>query len=75
MGSVCIIETFCSSWCTRSALLVLSIVPSSWNNYVGIGTFGKDRTFSTVTSSGQFARTSSRRKTSSGFIRTVTVSP
>jgi hypothetical protein len=28
MGSVCIIETFCSSWYTRSALLVLRIVPS-----------------------------------------------
>jgi hypothetical protein len=28
MGSVCIIETFCSSWCTISALLVLRIVPS-----------------------------------------------
>jgi hypothetical protein len=38
------------------------------HNYVGIGPIGKDRTFSTVTSSRQFARTSSRRKTSSGFI-------
>jgi hypothetical protein len=44
MGSVCIIETFCSSWCTISALLVLRIVPSSWNNYVGIGPIGKDKT-------------------------------
>jgi hypothetical protein len=35
---------------------------------VGIGPIGKDRTFSTVTSSRQFARTSSRRKISSGFI-------
>ena len=33
----CIIETSCSSWCARSALLVLRIVPSSWNNDVGIG--------------------------------------
>jgi hypothetical protein len=40
-------------------------------NYVGIGPIGKDKTFSTVTSSRQFARTSSRLKTSSGF----TVSP
>jgi hypothetical protein len=37
-------------------------------SYVGIGPIGKDRTFSTVTSSRQFARTSSRRKASSGFI-------
>jgi hypothetical protein len=36
-ASVCIIETSCSSWCARSALLVLRIVPSSWNNDVGIG--------------------------------------
>ena len=33
----CIIETSCSSWCARSTLLVLRIVPSSWNNDVGIG--------------------------------------
>ena len=36
-ASVCIIETSCSSWCTRSALLALRIVPSSWNNDVGTG--------------------------------------
>jgi hypothetical protein len=40
-------------------------------HYVGIGPIGKDKTFSTVTSSRQFARTSSRLKTSLGF----TVSP
>ena len=75
IGSVCIIETFCSSCCVRSVLLIVRIVPSSWNNDVGIGPIGKDRTFSTVTSSRQFARTSARRKTNSGFTWTVTVSP
>jgi hypothetical protein len=63
--------------CLRTSLVVSTILlhgpswsHSSWNNDVGIGPIGKDRTFSTVTSSRQFARTSARRKTTSVLIWT-----